>query len=183
MKKNILLLLIVALLVIAPFSSLPAHALSCLPIGMYLKDIVGKEESVIFTGEAIDRLDETTHTAEVIEVDKVLQGYVEEKVFVYHQKHENWGYLCNTGPADKDTRGFYVASRDAFGKYTVSQRLELNDPLIKTLEADLKKAEVTGQVAELKATDRMNQIITTITDLIREIATLLKEFSYWKSKS
>jgi hypothetical protein len=49
------------------------------------------------------------------------------------------------------------------------------------LETNLEKAEVTGTIAELSSTDRMNQIMTTITEMFAEIITLLKEHAYWKS--
>ncbi len=164
-----------------PYLPAPAYALSCLPVDMYLKDVVGKDEIVIFEGTSIDRIDEKNYTAEVLSVTKVKQGYVEGKTFVYHQKDETWGYLCNSGPDKKGTTGLYVAERDAAGKYQVYQRLALTDANIKTLDADLKKAAVTGEVVEFSKTDRMNQIVTALKDLIVEITILLKEHAYWKA--
>lgn len=164
----------------SPIFATPAHALSCLPTDMYLADIVGKEDNIIFIGTAVDQMTEKNYTAEVIEVKAVKQGYIEKKVFVYHQKDETWGYLCNAGPDKKGSTGLYVATRDSLGKYNVTQRLNVDSKEVKTLESNLEKAEVTGTIAELSSTDRMNQIMTTITDLFSEIIILLKEHSYWK---
>jgi hypothetical protein len=147
---------------------------------MFLKDIVGKEEVVVFVGTVSDQIMETDYTAEVITVTEVKQGYAEESLFAYHQKSVDWGYFCNAGPAAKEgDKSMYVANRDAFGKYVVAQRL--TDPLAVTLEADLKKAEIEGTVAEITPTDRMNQIMTTVSDLFKEIKTLFKEYMYLKT--
>jgi len=181
MKNNIFLGLFATLLAIAPLGVTPVNALSCLSVDMYLKDIVGKEEVLIFTGTSEDKQDNDDYTAEVITVDEVLQGYTESEIFVYHQKDETWGYLCNAGPKDEGSKGLYVAERNDFGKYRVNQRLELTDPLIKTLREDLKAKGMEGGKGELTKTDRMNQIVTTVNELIAEISILLREFIYWKT--
>ncbi len=181
MKNNIFLGLFATVLAISPLAINPASALSCLPVDMYLKDVVGKDEIVIFTGTSQDKMENEKYTAEVIEVDEALQGWVEETIFVYHQVDKDWGYLCNAGPKAEGSKGLYVAERTEMGKYNVYQRLELTDPLIDTLEADIEEAEVEGGVSELSDTDRMNQIVTTVNDLIAEIAILLREFIYWKT--
>ena len=167
----------------SPFATPRAEALSCLPVDMYLADIVGKDDVVVFVGTAVDQIKENKYTAEVLEVKEVKQGYVESKIFAYHQKDDNWGYLCNNGPKDKGDTGLYVAIRDNYGKYNITQRLALDDKEVKTLENNLEKAEVTGTVAELSSTDRMNQIMTTITEMFAEIITLLKEHAYWKNSN
>ena len=156
-----------------------AHALSCLPIDMYLESVVGDETVVIFTGTAVDQIFKDDYTAEVIKVDTVKQGYVEENIFVYHEKMMEWGYLCNAGPGKENEKGFYVAYRDDQGKYNVSQRLSTTDPLVETIEADLKEAEIVGEKVELSSTDRMNQILTTIEDLYEQIQILFAEYKYW----
>lgn len=159
-----------------------AQALSCLPVDMYLKDVVGNEEVVIFVGTATDQITEDDYTAEFVRVDEAKQGYVEEQVFVYHEKDETWGYYCNQGPGEEGSQGLYVTIRDDKGTYTVTQRLALTDPLVATLEEDLQEAEVEGGTMEITKTDRINQIITTIKDLIDEIKTLMKELAYWKNQ-
>ncbi len=179
-SKPLITLALVAIIT-STFATPRAEALSCLPVDMYLKDIVGKEDNIIFIGTATDQIMEKNYTAEVIEVDEVKQGYIEKEVFVYHQKDETWGYFCNNGPKEKDSKGLYVATRDNYGKYNVTQRLELNDKEVKILETNLEKAEITGTVAELSSTDRMNQIMTTITEVFTEVITLLKEHAYWKN--
>lgn len=182
MKKihTILAALIISL--VLPLGVQPAAALSCLPIDMYLKDVVGKEEIAIFEATTVDRLEETTHTIEVLDVTKAHQGWVEDQLFVYHEKHPDWGYLCNSGPKAKGAKGLYVATRNEQNQYFVYQRLELTDPLVTALKADLAKAEVEGGVSTITTTDRLNQIQTSIVDLLSQIATLLKEFSYWSKQ-
>ena len=181
MKNNVFLALFAAILALSPLGLRTVGALSCLPVDMDLKDVVGKDEIVIFTGTSKDKQDNDKYTAEVIEVDEALQGWVEDTIFVYHQKDENWGYLCNAGPKDEGSKGLYVAERNNAGKYNVYQRLELTDPLVATLKSDLKEEAVEGGISELSSTDRMNQIVTTVNDLIAEIAILIREYIYWKT--
>jgi hypothetical protein len=182
MKKSIFYVLTLAAIIIIPAVPQPAAALSCLPVDMYLKDIVSKEDIVIFEGTSIKQIKESAYTTEVVTVTDVLQGYVETKTFVYHQKDETWGYLCNPGPSEKaNATSVYVAGRDNYGKYMVYQRLELDSDNLKTLKSDLSEAEVTGEVMTITPTDRMNQIFTTISEMLGEIIILLNEHAYWKS--
>ncbi len=180
MKKNTYLVLAIFTFLLSPVFINTSHALSCLPVDMFLKDVVGKDEIVIFEATSLDRMDETEYTAEVLSVAEVKQGYVDKEIFVYHEKHSDWGYLCNNGPKEKGSKGLYIANVDSLGKYNVYQRLNVDDQLIPVLQSDLDKAEVTGEVSELSRVDRTNQIITTLTDLFQEVGKLLKEFAYWK---
>lgn len=181
MKPYIFLSVAVCALVL-PFIPHSASALSCLPVDTYLKEVVGKDEIVIFTATQADRAEETDYTRERVMVTKAMQGYMEKELFVYHQKHPDWGYLCNAGPsAKKGSLSVYIAERDTFGKYSVYQRLEADSDQVKTLEADLKKANTTGEVSELSATDHANQIMTTIEEMIGHIMRLLKEYAYFKT--
>lgn len=182
MKKSSIIACLVMMAVLAPIAVPQAEALSCLPVDMYLKDIVGKEEMVVFVGTATKHMEEAGYTAEVVTTKEALQGYVEKELIVYHQKDETWGYLCNNGPKEIGDEGMYIAMRDALGTYNVTQRLSLDDAAAKALVEDLAEAEITGEVVELTATDRMNQIITTITDLFGQITKLLKEYAYWKAQ-
>jgi hypothetical protein len=179
MKQYIFLALIAVSAVLGSVGVSKVHALSCLPVEMYLKDVVGKDDVMIFVATPKDRIEGIGYTAEVLDVREAKQGYVEKEVFVYHQKDETWGYLCNNGPKEKGTESFYVVTRSTSGKYDVAQRLDLNDPIVKTIEKDLKDAEILGEVVELPKIDRMNQIMTTISDLFKEIGILLKEYVYW----
>lgn len=181
MKTNFVLAF-VAIAVLAPIFAKPVEALSCLPIDMYLNEVVGKENVVIFSGASLERTEGSGYTAERIQVDEVKQGYAEEQVFVYHQKDETWGYLCNSGPKEKGSKGVYITERDTYGKYNVTQRLETSDKLVSELYNKLEDEDVTGERVELSATDRANQIIGTISDLIRQISILLKEYAYWKEQ-
>lgn len=158
-----------------------ALALSCLPTDMYLKDVVGNEEIVIFEATSLERIEEKEHTVEVLTVTEAKQGWVEEKIFAYHEKSQDWGYLCNQGPQAEGSTSLYVAARNDQGQYSVYQRLELTDPLITSLEADLEAAEIEGGIGEISTNDRMNQIITGIQELFKQIGNLLKEYSYWRN--
>lgn len=178
MKPYILLTLLAAIAYSVPTAP-QAYALSCLPVADYLENIVGNGDVVIFEATSLARTEETGYTAEVLKINEAKQGYVENEIFAYHQKDETWGYLCNAGPKAVGTTGVYVANRDTTGKYLVTQRLESADALVATLEEKLVAAESTGTVTEPSKTDRMNQIITTITELVREIGLLLKEYAYW----
>lgn len=182
MKSNILIGALALIAVLAPIAAPSAHALSCLSVDMYLKDIVGKEEIVILVGTATDQIEETNYTAEVLTVSEVKQGYAENEIFAYHRKDATWGYLCNAGPAKNGEKSLYITERDTSGKYQVYQRLALTDPLVDTLEADLEDIEMTGIISDVTTTDRMNQIMTIISDLITEIQTLFKEYLYLKAK-
>lgn len=182
MKYTALVVFIAVALLSTPFVP-KAQALSCLSISDYLADVVGKEEIVIFVGKSVDRWEGNGHTAEVLEVSDVKQGYTENKIVGYHQIDPNWGYLCNNGPKAKGSTGLYIAERDAYGKYNVYQRLELNDPLVGTLESDLEDENIDGQITELTKTDRLNQIMSSLSDLIKEMGILLKEYSFWRSQN
>ncbi len=164
---------------VVPVAIPHADALSCLPIDMYLKDVIGKEEVVIFEATSLDRIEEVEHTIEVLQVTKAEQGWVEDKLFAYHEKHPDWGYLCNSGPTARGTAGLYVASRNEQNQYFIHQRLELTDPLTTSLKADLSTAKVEGGVSEVTKTDRQNQIRTSMEDLLKRMGALLREFIYW----
>lgn len=179
MKYNIFLVLGLGSLALSVLFAQPTQALSCLPVDMYLADVIGKDDVVIFSGKATSQTMETDYTSEVLAVTDVLQGSVESTVIVYHEKHAVWGYLCNAGPKAVGASGVYIAIRDDAGKYTITQRLESNDPLLTTMKSDLAKDDITGERVELTATDRTNQILTTITDLLREISLLIKEYRFW----
>lgn len=177
--KKVLFLGVLVLLALAPITAPSAQALSCLAVADYIKQVVGKDE-LIFVGTSEKRIEGTGYTAEVLTVTESKQGYVPAKLFVYHNSDETWGYFCNNGPKAEGSKGVYIVGQDENGKYVVHQRLELSDQIVKTLDADLKKAEVVGEVSEFSATDRKNQILTTISDLFREISILIKEYTYWK---
>jgi hypothetical protein len=182
MKKTLVSGVLAAFIILSPLASHNANALSCLSVDMYLKDVVGKEdEIIIFTGTVSDQITEDDHTADVIEVNDVKQGYAENEVFVYHHKDETWGYMCNAGPAEEGVESLYITSRDSDGTYRAHQRLAMDDPLITTLEKDLKDAQIDGVIAELTKEDRMNQIMTTIGELFKKINTLFKEYLYLKT--
>lgn len=177
--RKALFIATVAVIILGPIASPRAEALSCLPIADYVKQAVGKDE-FIFVATSEKRIEGTGYTAEVLAVTESKQGYVPAKLFAYHESDKDWGYFCNNGPKNEGSKGLYIVGVDGFGKYVVYQRLELTDPLIETLDADLKKAAVEGEVTEFSQTDRRNQIITTLGDLFREIGILLKEYTYWK---
>jgi hypothetical protein len=155
-------------------------ALSCLPVEDYVLSVVGDEDTFIFSAKSVDLIYEKDYTAEVLIVQESLQGYIENSTFVYHTKDETWGYFCNLGPGAKGSESVYIATQDAFGKYQISQRLPEDSELLPRLEKALSEKEITGEVYDIEKIDRMNQIKTIITDTLKELQKLLREYAYWK---
>ncbi len=159
-----------------------AHALSCLPTADYLESIINNGETVVFIGTSLARTDTDSYTSEVVSVTKAVQGYVEEEIFVYHEKHPDWNYLCNAGPQAKGSTGLYVVVRDSLGQYNVSQRLTLTEPIAIDFLKEIEAADVEGMVVELSNTDQQNQIFTIMSELFQRISKLLSELKYWQSR-
>ena len=179
--KKVLYIIPTLVLVVFSVATSPAQALSCLPTDMYISSVVGNEATVIFAAKTNSTLEATTYTAEALSVVTAYQGYVEGEIMAYHQKDETWGYLCNNGPKGNNTEGVYIATRDHTGTYQVTQRLEMNGDLLPEIKDMLKDKKITGEVVEFNKTDRINQITTTITDLLHEVIMLLKEQMYWQA--
>lgn len=175
-------LFLIPLFVLTVFSvgSPAAQALSCVPIDMYIESSIGNDDTVIFVAKTDKTIEGDGYTAEALTVSSAYQGYVEGKIMVYHTKNETWGYLCNNGPKGNNTEGVYIATRDDAGKYQVSQRLALDDKLVAKIKEGIKDKKVVGEVVEFNKTDRINQITTTIKDLLGQILMLLKEQMYWQ---
>lgn len=173
--------LVVMLAIFTAIIPQSSHALSCLPTEDYLKGVVGDEEITIFAGVAESQTEESGYTVERVVVSDALQGYVEDEVFVYHEKHPDWMYLCSSGPSQDDTTNIYVTARDGYGKYNVYQRLEIDNMFAESLMTDLEAAEITGEIAERIPNNRTDQILATIQELMANILLLLKEYNYWKT--
>ncbi len=181
MKSNVLAVMM-AITILGTTLAPSAHALSCLPTDMYLSSIIGDEETVVFIGTSVARTDTDDYTSEVVTVTEALQGYVEAQLFVYHERHSDWGYLCNAGPQAKGATGVYVAFRDSLGTYNVTQRLTLDEPITENFLSEIKAAEIEGGIGEITAIDQQNRAMTTIIELFSKISRLLTEFAYWKSQ-
>lgn len=180
MKKA---LFIIPLFVLTVFSisSAPAHALSCLPTDMYINSVIGNNDTVIFAAKTENTINTTEYTAEALTVNTAYQGYVEGKLMAYHPKHTDWGYLCNSGPKGNNTESIYIATRDQNGKYQVTQRLDTDSNLMPEIKKLLQEKEIVGEITPFNKTDKIDQISTTIMDLLKEVMILLKEQMYWKS--
>ncbi len=159
---------------------LPASALSCVETGQYLDMIIGNDTTYVVTATVDDTIFERDYTAEVVTIKTAHQGYVEKQAFLYHQKDETWGYLCNNGPIGDGKTAIYVLTRNESGQYAVNQTLTTESELAKDLLKKLTDKNVVGEVVEFNATDRQNQIFTRIMDLFKEMLVLLKEKSYWE---
>lgn len=159
----------------------PAHALSCIPTEMFIESSVGNDDTVIFKAKTDSTIQATDYTAEAVTVTTAYQGYVENKMIVYHRKDATWGYLCNSGPKGNNVESIYIATRDIAGKYQVSQRIDMDSELLRKIEEMIKDKKVVGEITEFNKTDRINQIGTTIMELLQEVMVLLKEQMYWKS--
>lgn len=182
MKISLSLAMLSVILLGAVAHAPAAQALSCLPTADYLETVIDDGQTIVFTGTSLDRTDTPSYTSEVVEVNQVLQGYVEEELFVYHERHPDWNYLCNAGPQKKGSTGLYVVQRDALGQYNVSQRLALNEQIATDFIKNIESAEVEGMTSELSNVDQQNQIFTTIAELLERIGKLLVELKYWQSR-
>ncbi|MBP9717594.1 MAG: hypothetical protein KBD44_02645 [Candidatus Pacebacteria bacterium] len=160
----------------------PSHALSCVETGQYLDMVIGTDDTMIVTATVQKTITEKDYTAEVVTVTDALQGYVEKEAFLYHQKDETWNYLCNQGPVGNGKSAMYVVTRNDAGQYWVSQTLDPKSDLAKDVVKKIADKKVEGEVFDFSATDRQNQIMTTIMDLLKQIGILLKEHSYWATK-
>jgi hypothetical protein len=158
----------------------PAQALSCVPTDMYIESTIGNDDTVIFVAKTDKTIENTDYTAEALTVTTVYQGYVESKLMAYHTKNETWGYLCNNGPKGTNSEGVYIATRTDAGTYQVSQRLDMDSNLLPKIKELIKDKKVVGERIEFNKTDRINQITTTIKDLLNQILILLKEQVYWQ---
>jgi hypothetical protein len=159
----------------------PAQALSCIPTDMYIESSIDNDDTLIFVAKTDSTIQATDYTAEALTVTTVYQGYVEAKIMAYHRKDATWGHLCNSGPKGNNAESVYIATRDSAGKYQVSQRLDMDSDLLPKIEKMIKDKQVVGEITEFNKTDRINQISTTIMDLLQEMMILLKEQMYWKS--
>jgi hypothetical protein len=182
MKKSLSLAMLSMVLLGAVAHAPAAHALSCLPTAVYLESVIDDGSTIVFIGTSLSRTDTDSYTSEVVEVTEALQGYVEEELFVYHEKHPDWNYLCNAGPQAKGSTGLYVVQRDSLGQYNVNQRLTLTEPVATNFLNDIEDANVEGMIAELSHTDQQNQIFTIIGELLERIGKLLGELKYWQSR-
>ncbi len=182
MKKSLSLTML-SVFILGSIAYAPnAQALSCLATEDYLESVLGNETTILFIGTSLSRTDTDTYTAEVLSVSKALQGYVEKELFVYHQKHPDWNYLCNAGPQAKGTTGLYVVERDAFGQYNVSQRLALTEPIATDFLKKIDEAAIEGSIIELSNTDQQNQVFTTIRELLERMSRLFGELAYWQTR-
>ncbi len=179
MKKFLFMIPVLMLVGIAP---IPTHALSCVETGQYLDMVIGTDDAMIIKATVNKTITDKDYTAEVVVVDDALQGYVEKEAFLYHRKDETWGYLCNSGPVGNGKTALYVVSRNDAGQYSVSQTLDPQSDLAKDVAKKITDKKVEGEVVDFSATDRQNQIMTTIMDLFKQISLLLKEHIYWATK-
>ncbi len=181
MKKSLSFALL-SMIILGAVHAPAAYALSCLPTADYLESIIDNGETIVFIGTSLARTDTDSYTSEVVRVTKALQGYVEEELFVYHEKHPDWNYLCNAGPQAKGSTGLYVVERDALGQYNVSQRVTLTEPIATDFLKAIADAGVEGMIGEQSTADQQNQIFTTIGELFQRISKLLGELKYWQSR-
>jgi hypothetical protein len=157
----------------------PAAALSCLNTDEYITMSVGNEDTYFVTATVKDTITASDYTAEVVTITDAHQGYIEAEAYLYHQKDETWNYLCNSGPVGNGKTALYMLTRNDAGQYWVSQTLASDSDLAKSALKQITDKKVEGEVVEFSSTDRQNQIMTTIMDLLKQIGLLLKEHTYW----
>lgn len=166
---------IIALAFMLPISS--AHALSCLPIDMYLESVIGDETTLVFTGTAT----EAKNHAQVVTVTKAHQGWVAPKIWVNHPYSEDWKYFCSNGPAEANTPTIFFVTVDEFGSFSAVQTLKASSEQGKDFLADIAKAEVDAGITEATPQNRADELMLSMRDLMQKLLNMLAEFRYWEA--
>lgn len=157
-----------------------AHALSCLPIDMYLESVIGDETTQVFIGTATEVT--KAHT-QVVTVTKALQSWVAPKVWVEHPYSTDWKYFCSNGPAEAGEPTVFLTTLNEYGTYSVTQTLSPDSVEAKKLIKDLGNAEdAAAGITEATADERASEVLQTIQNVIKALINLFAEYRYWQSQ-
>lgn len=155
-------------------------ALSCLPVDMYLDNVVGDETTQIFIGTATAVKNHT----QVVTVSKAMQGWVAPSVWVAHPYSNDWQYFCSNGPAKVGESTVFLTTINEFGSYTVTQTLPENSSLAKNLIKNIEaEDEIEAGITESTPAERADSVRESIMNLIKALLSRLAELKYWESKS
>jgi hypothetical protein len=179
MKKSVIAIVLgFALLVpVAP----SAHALSCLPLDMYLESVAKEEDrTLVFIGTATAVTKDHT---QVVTVTEALKGWVAPKMWITHNYSNDWQYFCSNGPAKTGEATMFFVTIDSYGSFTAVQTLPANSDDAKEFRVTLEKSKTDAGIAEATARDRASEVLESIKGLITALMGLMQEFRYWQSIS
>jgi hypothetical protein len=179
MRKTIL---IAAIALMFSAGAPGAHALSCLPLDMYLDTVVAEEsgETFVFTGTATGVTKDHT---QVVTVSEAHKGYVPSKVWVTHPYSTDWQYFCSNGPAKAGETTVFLVRIDAYGSWSVTQTLDADSAEAKDFVKELADAKTDAGITEATSRDRANEVLESIKGLLAALGNLFAEFRYWQSQA
>ncbi len=160
-----------------------AQALSCLPVDMYLNEVVKEEtgETLVFTGTATAV---TANHTQVVTVTEAHKGWVAPKVWVQHPYSTDWQYFCSHGPAKAgEPTVFLVRVDGTTGTFSVTQTLTVNSAEAKSFIQALEKEETDAGITEATAEDREAEVQNSIMNLLTQLLNLLQELKYWEGQT
>ncbi len=158
-----------------------AHALSCLPVDMYLDMVVNDEndQTFVFVGTATAV---TKNHTQVVTVTKALKENVDPKMWVTHPYDDDWQYYCSGGPADAGESTIFLGTWDAYGSFMVHQTLDVDSAIAKKFMASIEKADFDASIRmDTTTEDKAETVKQRIEQLIKVIMGLLDEYRYWQS--
>jgi hypothetical protein len=161
------------------FQAPQAHALSCLPVDMYLDSVVGDDTTQVFIGTAT----EVKNHAQVVTVSKALQGWVAPQVWVEHPYSTDWQYFCSNGPAVKGKETIFLTMIDENNVRTVTQTVAVDSELGKDLIKMLEKESVDAGITEATSVERAEELKQSIVELLKVLVGMLRELAYWQNTS
>jgi hypothetical protein len=176
--RNVVITLSLALLVLAQAPS--AHALSCLPIDMYLETTLSPDDGTfVFIGTAT----EVKNHTQVVTVTEAVKGWVPKNMWVTHQYSDDWKYFCSNGPAKPGVSTLFFVTIDDQSTWNVVQTIPVTEKLAKDFLADAHDADLDGGITEATAENRRDEMLESINALIKKILAMITEFKYWQSEA
>jgi hypothetical protein len=159
-----------------------AHALSCLPLDMYLETVLKEEggETTVFVGTATAV---TADHTQVVTVSDAVKGWVAPKVWLTHPYSTDWQYFCSNGPAKAGESTLFFVTIDPYGSFTAVHTLPADSAEAKEFIKDAEAAKIDAGITEATASERANEVSESIKSLLTALVNLFKEFGYWQSES
>jgi hypothetical protein len=178
MKKTILAFSL-GLVLLAQASQV--HALSCLPVDMYLDTVLTPEDGTfVFKGTATPM---TADHTQVVTITEAVKGWVPSKMWVTHNYSDDWKYFCSNGPAKVGEPTLFFATVDDYGTWQVVQTLPLTDTIAKTFLKEAADEDLEGGITEATAKARRDEMIDSIQTLIKKVMAMITELKYWETQA
>ena len=196
--KHTTFLLSFALLAVFLLPTTPASALSCIdPEGM-IGHIVENADYIVVTAtpteqkeyvqEAIDASDPNKsypsgYSAQLLSVEAVHKGSVQDSLWAYFQRNGTWNYLCVGEPAPLDSEHVYVLNQnyDMFGVTSVVAVYDADSDMAKDLLKEIADA-ATEETPEPTTYEAGKEYwLQNLFDQLKEMAFMVEvKFSEWK---